>query len=78
MGTIGARLQRVRERKLITQADLSVTAGVTEATISRIENGRSGPTRFSTVRKLAEALGVDPVWLMYGEDEDEGKLIAAA
>lgn len=77
MDTIGARLRRARERKLITQADLSVASGVTEATISRIENGQSGPTRPSTTRKLAQALGVDPVWLMFGEeDEAEGKAAA--
>ena len=78
MDTIGDRLRRVRERKLITQADLSAESGVTEATISRIENGQTGPTRPSTARKLAQVLGVDPVWLMFGEEESEGKVLAAA
>ena len=29
--------------------------------------------RQSTVRKLADALGVDPAWLLFGETEWEGK-----
>ncbi len=78
METIGERLRRVRERKLLTQADLSTASGVTEATISRIETGQAGPTRPSTAKKLARALGLDPIWLMYGEDEAEGKMLAAA
>ncbi len=77
MDTIGDRLRQVRERKLITQADLSIGSGVTEATISRIENGQAGPTRPSTAKKLAQSLGVDPVWLMWGdEQEPEGKVAA--
>jgi len=61
---------------VLTQEDLSQLAGVTEATISRMENGKSGPTRPSTVRKLAEALGVEPGWLLFGDEGLEGKVAA--
>lgn len=56
---MGVRLRQVRERLFVTQAELAERAGVTEATISRIENGLHAP-RFSTVRRLAAALGVEP------------------
>ena len=76
METIGTRLRQARERRVLTQEDLSQLAGVTEATISRMENDKSGPTRPSTVRKLAEALGVAPGWLLFGDEGLEGKVAA--
>jgi transcriptional regulator with XRE-family HTH domain len=69
-------LKQAREHKLMTQEELATTAGVTEATISRMENGRSGPTRPSTARKLAAALDIDPRWLLFGEESEEGKIAA--
>ena len=60
------RLKERRERALLTQAELAKRSGVAEVTINRIENGRHEP-RFSTVRKLAGALGVEPAELMAPE-----------
>ena len=71
MQTVGARLRWARERRLLSQEDLSRTAKVTEATISRMENDRSGPPRPSTVRKLASELGINPRWLLFGEGRAE-------
>ena len=76
MDTIGTRLRQTRERRVITQEDLSQLSGVTEATISRLENDKSGPTRQSTVRKLAAALEVEPQWLLLGEDDQAEKWAA--
>jgi len=53
------RLREVRERKFISQDDLSQTTGIAASTISRIESGLQAP-RWVTIRKLAEALGVEP------------------
>ena len=58
-------LRRVRLGRLLSQADLAERAHVTEATLSRIENGL--PARLSTIRKLSEALGVEPTELLAGE-----------
>lgn len=55
----GAKLREARERRLMTQPELSERSGVMIATISRIENGLQQP-RIPTVRKLAEVLGIDP------------------
>jgi transcriptional regulator with XRE-family HTH domain len=56
---IGSRLKELRERNLLTQAELGVAAGVSRDQVSRIERDEVDP-RFSTIRKLARALGVDP------------------
>lgn len=59
-------LRAVRERRFLSQGDLADRAGLTRATVSRIELGRLQP-RFSTVRRLAAALGVEPAELV-GEE----------
>ncbi len=51
-------LRAVRMRRLLTQTELAVRAGLTTASVSRIETGTT-KARLSTVRKLAEALDVD-------------------
>ena len=53
------KLREVRERLFVTQAELCDRTGIAEATISRLENGMQRP-RISTVRKIADALGVSP------------------
>lgn len=62
-----ARLRYIRERQGLSQADLAERSGVTQATISNLETGRAA--RFVTMRKLAEALGVEPSVLV-GEGTD--------
>lgn len=73
------RLRQVRERLFVTQAELAARTGIAEATLSRIENGLQRP-RISTVRKIAEALGVRPEelvdWEAGASDDAEGKAAA--
>ena len=77
MGTIGQRVRRARERLALSQEDLVQQAGLTIATLSRIENDRlAARPRPSTIRKLAGALGVTPAWLLYGEEAQVEKLAA--
>jgi predicted transcriptional regulator len=54
------KLKVLRERKFLSQRELGVNSGVHYVTIARIETGVVKP-HFSTVRKLAKALGVRPV-----------------
>ena len=56
---IGGRLKELRETNLLTQAELGAAAGVSRDQVSRIERDEVDP-RFSTIRKLARALGVAP------------------
>ena len=53
------RLRAIREARFMTQGELAAKAGLTNATVSRLERGRRRP-RLSTIRRLAEALGVPP------------------
>jgi XRE family transcriptional regulator, fatty acid utilization regulator len=57
--TLAQRLRRLREDRLMTQAELAQKAGISPWTISQIENSAQLP-RFSTIRKLAQALEVPP------------------
>ena len=61
-------LLRVRMDRLLTQRELAAKAGLTQATVQRIETGAT-KARISTVRRLAEALGV-PAAELTGRDGD--------
>jgi transcriptional regulator with XRE-family HTH domain len=62
-----ANLRTVRERRLLSQAELSKATGVAQRTLSELERGiRTAQGR--TTRKLAKALKVDPAELM-GDNE---------
>ncbi|MGI8405297.1 MAG: helix-turn-helix domain-containing protein [Thermomicrobiales bacterium] len=77
MTTIGQRLRDARERRFMTQEELGKRANVQSVTISRIENDRQASRpRISTIRKLAEALGDDPGWIMFGEVSEDAKSAA--
>jgi transcriptional regulator with XRE-family HTH domain len=56
-------LREARQRRLLTQVELANLVGMTTATISRIETGAT-KARISTVRKIAEALEMDPTELL--------------
>ncbi len=62
---IGKNLKVLREQRLLTQAQLGERAGVHRDQVSRIERNEVEP-RFSTIRKLAAALEVDPAELVRG------------
>jgi transcriptional regulator with XRE-family HTH domain len=53
------RLKDVRQRKALTQQQLAEKAGVNRVTIARIEGGKDEPFP-TTLRKVADALGVEP------------------
>jgi predicted transcriptional regulator len=53
------RLRYLRAVALLTQRELAERAGLRQATIARLETGNVD-ARPSTIRKLADALGVDP------------------
>ncbi len=79
MGTIGERVRDARQRRFMTQDQLAERTQIRIVTISRIENDRvESHPRLSTIKKIADALGVSPSWLMFGESEDvlEGKAVA--
>ena len=56
---IGRNLRRLREDRLLTQAELAERAGIALSSLVRIENDQVDP-RFSSIRKLARALDAHP------------------
>lgn len=56
-------LRFYRVERLWTQEALAARSGVARNTVARIENDAK-PAEFSTIQKLAEALGVTPADLM--------------
>jgi transcriptional regulator with XRE-family HTH domain len=62
----GDRLRRLRKERLLTQQDLSRMTGVTQDSISQLETGKR-EAQPRTIKKLAEALGVEPKELMKEE-----------
>ena len=62
----GHRLRQLRVERALTLRALAERSGVSYDTINKLELGQR-PARLSTIRKLADALGVDPSELMKGE-----------
>ena len=60
---IGDKLKEIRTRRFLTQEELADKAGVSPATIVRVERNQAEP-HISTMRKLAQALNVDPTELL--------------
>lgn len=55
----------------ITQSDLGSQLGVTGTAVGYWENGTTEPG-IVTVKKIAEALGVTPGWLAFGQEPRYG------
>ena len=62
-GVDGVKLRELRRRKVLSLHDLEEISGVSYNTIWRLEDGRQG-AHPRTIRKLAEALGVEPAELL--------------
>ena len=54
---IKTRLKEIREKKGLTQEELSAKSGVSRTIISYLENDRTECVMTSTLTKLADALG---------------------
>ncbi len=65
---IGKRLKDLRIRVALTQEELAAKAGIGKNTVNRVERNLTEP-HMSTLRKLAEALGVEPHELVKGEND---------
>jgi len=59
----GAQLRRLRRERALSQRELSRMTRIAFDTISRLETGKQR-AQPRTIRKLSEALGVEPKELM--------------
>lgn len=70
MSSMGIRIRQVLEQRGITQAELARLVGVKQQTISYLcDPARPGQTSRYVV-KIADALGINPIWLQTGEGEE--------
>ena len=63
----GKRLRQLRVEQALTLRDLGEMSGVAYDTINKLELGRR-PAHASTIRRLADALNVEPRELMKREE----------
>jgi transcriptional regulator with XRE-family HTH domain len=63
----GAKLRRLRTERALSQEDLERMTSIAASTISNLERGKRS-AQHRTLRRLAEALGVEPRELMKGEE----------
>jgi transcriptional regulator with XRE-family HTH domain len=61
------RLRKVRDKRLLSQRELAERAGLSPTTILKLESGRVDEPHPRTIRKLADALEVDPAELVREE-----------
>ena len=59
------RLRQLRQQKVLSMRELEEISGVSYNTVWRLETGKTG-AHPRTIRKLAEALGVEPHELISG------------
>jgi transcriptional regulator with XRE-family HTH domain len=63
----GAKLKRLRERRFLSREELAEQVGSHRDHIGRLERNEVMNPRMTTIRKLAQALEVDPAELVRGE-----------
>jgi transcriptional regulator with XRE-family HTH domain len=75
--TIGKKITKLRAQLNLTTTELAKMVGISQAQISRLENGKQG-FRSSTLAKIAQALNVEPVWFFLDNEQDSTLNDAAA
>jgi transcriptional regulator with XRE-family HTH domain len=64
---IGDQIKRIRTAKNLSQKEVALSLDMDQAQFSRIENGKTDPA-FSTIEKVAHALGVGLAELVNADD----------
>jgi transcriptional regulator with XRE-family HTH domain len=64
----GAKLRGLRTNRFLTREELAELTGLHRDHIGRLERDEVEDSRLPTIRKLAEALGVDPHELVQSEE----------
>ncbi len=75
--TMGERLSSLIKERQMSQKELAIKAGVTEAAVSHYIKGDRCP-RSSVLARLADALGTTSDFLMGGEAQDSNEEIEYA
>ena len=67
---IGARVSALRQERSMTTTELAQRVGISQAQISRLENGLQG-FRSDTLFKIAKSLGKPPFYFMMNDRQWE-------
>lgn len=70
---MGDRIKYLRERANMTQDDLGAIIGVQKSAIRKYEKGEVENIKRSSIKKMADAFGVSPCYLM-GWDEETKRI----
>lgn len=68
---VRARLRAAIDEKQTSARAVSLKAGLSDSMVHKFLTGQTSSLTLETLNKIAEALGVDPVWLAYGEGDPE-------
>jgi transcriptional regulator with XRE-family HTH domain len=74
---IGARIREMREKLGLSQAELAHVARVRQPSVAQWETEKTEPTR-PTLRRVADALGVSPHFLEFGDESRFGRAVQAS
>lgn len=66
---IGLRIKYARDLQDTTLDDVAKTVGVAKSTVQRYENGKIKTIKLPVVESIANALGVNPAWIIGKSDE---------
>jgi transcriptional regulator with XRE-family HTH domain len=69
----GQKLKRLRRDRFLSRAEVAERSGLHYDHLGRIERGYGGSVRIDNIRKIAEALGVDPRELVQPTELIEGE-----
>ena len=67
---VGAIIKQARTEKGFTQEELAEKVGVKKSAVAKWENGRVSEIKRSNLKKLSEALGLNPTQLLGDVDKD--------
>ena len=70
--SFGSRMREERKRQGLTMEQFGQKMGISGSLVGRYERDEENP-KPETIRKFAEALGVSPSWLVYGEGSPKQK-----
>lgn len=72
----GQRLNAARTAADMTQTEFGNAVNLTRSSIANIEGGRQAPSAEQVIQH-AQALGIDPHWLLTGRGPDQAAQLAA-
>jgi len=66
----GLRLKMVRVQAKMNQHQMATALGISDRSLNNYENGHRDPPT-SLTAKVSTDFGIDPKWLLLGDDETE-------